>query len=106
MGKIKQIIALLGYAFWLMREIAKSSISVTKLIWQRRLSITPNISWITTKQQSDVARVIFANSITLTPGTITICVEDDRLLVHSLTKDGRRDLQDGEMDNRIRKALC
>ncbi|MES2214926.1 MAG: Na+/H+ antiporter subunit E [Pseudomonadota bacterium] len=108
---MQNIINFIRYSLWLLAEIAKSSIGVTKLIFTRPLSITPTVSWISTTQESEVARVIFANSITLTPGTITISLEENRLLVHSLTKEGIEDLQNGAMDSKIKalkigKALC
>ncbi len=89
------------YIFWLLSEIAKSSVAVTKLIWQREPAISPVMSFIKTLQKTDIKRVIFANSITLTPGTITVLVEDQTLLVHSLTQEGLRDLEDGNMDGKI-----
>lgn len=89
------------YFFWLLKEIAKSSVNVTKLILSRKLSLSPAAAWIYTKQSSDIGRVIYANSITLTPGTITICVENQRLLVHSLEALNLKDLESGEMDNKI-----
>jgi multisubunit Na+/H+ antiporter MnhE subunit len=106
MSIIRVSMSFIRYTLWLFIEIVKSSIGVTKLIWQRPLSITPTTSWIPTTQESDAARVIFANSITLTPGTITICLEDNRLFVHSLTREGVEDLQNGYMDSKIRKAIC
>lgn len=89
------------YFLWLLKEIAKSSISVTKLIWSRDLKLNPAMDWISTKQTTDIGRVIYANSITLTPGTITVCVENKRLLVHSLDGSSLKDLEVGEMDGRI-----
>jgi multicomponent Na+:H+ antiporter subunit E len=103
MGTIKK---LTGYTLWLLYEIAKSGIAVTKLIWQKHLSVAPVVSWVPTVLQNDVARVVYANSITLTPGTITICVENERLLVHSLTTAGIEILQTGAMDNRIKSTIC
>lgn len=103
MVKARQI---MYYTFWLLYEVAKSSVTVTRLIWCRPKSIRPTISSVPTQQDSDVTRVIFANSITLTPGTITIFVENDRLLVHSLTTEGIEDLLSGEMDNQVKKGLC
>jgi multicomponent Na+:H+ antiporter subunit E len=91
------------YICWLLSEIAKASIAVTKLIWQREPELSPLIEWVATSQKTDVKRVVFANSITLTPGTITVAVENQRLLVHSLTKVGLRDLEGGNMDGKICK---
>lgn len=89
------------YIFWLLKEIAKASIAVTRLIWSRELKLCPVMDWIPTKQTTDIGRVIYANSITLTPGTITVCVESRRLLVHSLEASGLKDLEGGEMEGGI-----
>jgi len=48
-----------------------------------------------------VDRAILGNAITLTPGTLTLNIEGDRILVHSLTEPGARDILDGEMDRRV-----
>jgi len=93
----------ISYILWLIGEVAKSSISVTKLIWQRGYNIAPVMDFISTIQTTDAKRVIFANSITLTPGTITVSMDGDKILVHSLTEDGFRDLQNGMMDGRVCK---
>ena len=89
------------YFLWLLKEIAKASWTVTKIIWSRDLRISPVVAWIPTKQRTDICRVIYANSITLTPGTITIDLEDKAVLVHALEKSGIEDLRTGEMDGRI-----
>ncbi|HAC35441.1 MAG TPA: cation transporter, partial [Gammaproteobacteria bacterium] len=52
-------------------------------------------------QKSDIGRVIYANSITLTPGTISLEVDDSRIKVHALTAAGEEGLADGEMDRRV-----
>lgn len=91
----------LYYILWLIKEIIKSGLSVTKLVWMRDLKLNPVVIWISTKQTTDAKRVIFANSITLTPGTITVCIENQRLMVHSLEYSGIKSLKEGEMDGRI-----
>jgi multicomponent Na+:H+ antiporter subunit E len=54
-------------------------------------------------QKTDVGRTVFANSITLTPGTISVEVGRDEILVHALTRSGARELAAGEMDRRVTK---
>ena len=91
----------LYYFLWLLKEIARSSINVTKIIWSRNLKLNPKADWIHTKLKADIKKVIYANSITLTPGTVTINLEDDKLFVHSLEEDGLKDLENGTMENKI-----
>ena len=93
--------ALLTYWPWLIKEIAKSAWSVSKLIVDPRLPISPTLVRVRATQKTDVGRTTFANSITLTPGTISLEVHRDEILVHALTREGAADLASGEMDRRV-----
>jgi len=86
---------------WLLWEIAKSAWDVTKRILHPALPISPVLVRLKAGQHSDVGRVIYANSITLTPGTITMELEGDDILVHALTREGAESLLGGDMDRRV-----
>jgi multicomponent Na+:H+ antiporter subunit E len=73
------------YWGWLMGEIVKSNIAVTKTILSRDMPIRQNLFTTACSQKTELAQVIFANSITLTPGTITVETEDDHFWVHALS---------------------
>lgn len=89
---------------WLFSEIVKSNISVLKCIWMpKSYPISPLIRQLKMKPQSRIARTYYANSITLTPGTVAIEVQDEDVLVYSLLESAMQDLEDGEMGNRIHK---
>ncbi len=75
---------MIRYWFWLMGEIVKSNIAVTKTILAREMPIRQNLFTTACSQKTELAQVIFANSITLTPGTITVETEDDHFWVHAL----------------------
>lgn len=90
-----------AYYLWLLKEVVVSNISVVKHIWIGNKSISPTLSTLKTRQKTDIGKVIYANSITLTPGTVTVDVVGDRLMVHSLLKEGMDVLQTGEMDRRV-----
>ena len=90
-----------SYWPWLFWEIAKAAWDVTKRILDPRLPISPALVHLKAGQHSDVGRVIYANSITLTPGTITMELEGDDLLVHALTREGAESLAGGDMDRRV-----
>jgi multicomponent Na+:H+ antiporter subunit E len=77
---------------------------VTKRILAPSLPISPNMIWVKASQKTDVGRVIYANSITLTPGTISMVMEDDRILVHALTFEGAAGVETGDMDRRASRA--
>jgi multicomponent Na+:H+ antiporter subunit E len=89
------------YAPWLMKEIVLSNLSVARVILDPKLPIHPRILRIPASQKTDVGRVIYANSITLTPGTVTLDIRDGHMLVHALTTDSAAGLLSGEMDRRV-----
>ena len=90
-----------GYFIWLSKEIVISNLLVVKHIWLGNDSISPQFATITASQQSDMGKVIYANSITLTPGTVTVVMEGNKFLVHSLLGQSIKDLEAGEMDRRV-----
>jgi len=72
------------YLVWLLWNILKANIEVAARILHPRMPIRPQLMIFRSPMKSDVARVVVANSMTLTPGTITVDLKDDRFLVHSL----------------------
>jgi len=92
---------ILLYVPWLMKEIVLSNLSVARVILSRDLPIRPRMIRIEVSQRTQVAQVVHANSITLTPGTVTLDVRDGRFLVHALTTDSAEGLLSGEMDRRV-----
>jgi multicomponent Na+:H+ antiporter subunit E len=98
------LIRLPRYWLWLAVEIVKSNIAVARVILDPRLPIAPEIVDVAASQRSEIGRVTFANSITLTPGTISLALEDDKITVHALTREAAADLATGEMDRRVTAA--
>ncbi|MCT8971260.1 Na+/H+ antiporter subunit E [Microbaculum marinisediminis] len=88
---------------WLILEIMKSAIDVTKIILNPKLPISPTLMRVTAHQKGAVGITTYANSITLTPGTISAVVSERKheILVHALTEDGGEALEEGEMDRRV-----
>jgi len=78
---------IIGYLIWLSAEIGKANWAVTKVILSPRIRLQQRMITVPADQQTDVGRVTFANSITLTPGTITVETEHHSFLVHALTND-------------------
>jgi len=93
--------ALFSYWPWLLKEIVKSALQVSAIILDPRVPISPTMLQVRATQKTDVGRTTFANSITLTPGTISVEVGEDEILVHALTRDAALGLADGEMDRRV-----
>jgi multicomponent Na+:H+ antiporter subunit E len=88
---------------WLIWQIILSNIDVARRILFKKHGISPNIILVPANQKSDLGKVIYANSITLTPGTISLELEDNQVLVHALTHEGADDLAAGEMHDRVTK---
>lgn len=93
----------LTYWPWLVWQIILSAINVTKIVLNPSLPISPTLTRVKMSQKSDVARVTYANSITLTPGTLSVDIEADEILVHAITGENASDVEAGEMDARCAK---
>ena len=91
----------LTYIPWLTKEIVVSNIEVTKTILSPEMDLKRNMIEIGAHQKSELGRVILANSITLTPGTVSVKMEGDRILVHALSFEGAEEDLSGEMGQRI-----
>lgn len=93
--------AFFSYWPWLAKEIIKSAWSVSRIIVDPKLPITPTMVRFKPSQRTSVGLVVHANSITLTPGTIAIDVGEDEFVVHGLTRDSAEGCIDSEMDRRV-----
>lgn len=91
----------IGYWFWLLVEIVKASLDVTKRIWSPSLPISPTMYILKASQPGELGQVIYANSITLTPGTVTVRLDGGDILVHAIAREVGDDLAGGEMDRRV-----
>lgn len=91
----------LAYWPWLAKEMVKSAWAVARIILHPRLPISPVFVRVRPSQRTEIGRVTYANSITLTPGTITVDADAEEFLVHALTREGARDLAGGDMDRRV-----
>ena len=86
---------------WLAREVVRSSLEVSRVVISRNLPISPTMAEFSTSCTHPVDRAILGNSITLTPGTLTLNIDDDKVLVHALTRQGAEEILAGEMDRRV-----
>ncbi len=94
-------LGLLGFWAWLGREIVKSSLEVAGVVLRRHLDVHPKVVTLDATEMDPVDQAILGNSITLTPGTLTLDVHEGRLLVHAMTAEGAAALQQGEMQRRV-----
>ncbi len=94
-------LGLLGFWAWLAVEIVKSSLEVAREVLRARVEVHPAVVTLDAHDLDPVDQAVLGNSITLTPGTLTLDVHEDRLLVHALTADGAKALEAGEMQRRV-----
>jgi len=93
--------SLLRYLPWLMGQIVASSVQVTKLIWGSVDKVSPAIAKVDSSTVSKSNRVTYANSITLTPGTLSVDLDDEHITVHALQSDSIEELAEGGMAKKI-----
>lgn len=74
----------IGYFFWLFKEIVKANMTVVKAVLSPEMEISPSVFKVDMKQSTDIGRTVFANSITLTPGTISVEMCEGEIMVHAL----------------------
>jgi multicomponent Na+:H+ antiporter subunit E len=87
--------------FWLLKEVVSSSIEVARIVLSPSLPIHPELVELPSAEKADSAKVILGNSITLSPGTVTIDIDEDRLLVHCLSSNSAASLRSGEVERRV-----
>jgi multicomponent Na+:H+ antiporter subunit E len=89
------------YLPWLIYQIYLANVHVVYLVWNPKMPIDPKIIRFKTKWRGDLVLVTMANSITLTPGTITLDIQEGEYYVHALSKKVADDLLGGEMQDRV-----
>jgi multicomponent Na+:H+ antiporter subunit E len=88
-----------NYLIWLFKEILKSNLNTAKVIIDGK--VEPETFTVKASQVTDVAKVTYANSITLTPGTVTTKMQKDVFEVHALNSDFGNDVRTNEMDKKV-----
>lgn len=104
--RARQVFGMFVYTPWLVWAIVLSSLEVAYVVLHPKMldKMDPQLIRFKTKLKSNFARVTFAQSITLTPGTITVSMQDDEMTVYALTRNAAESLP-GEMERRIARAL-
>ena len=92
---------LLAFWGWLLAEIFRSCLQVVREILSRDIQLSTHVVELDANDLDSVEQVVLGNSITLTPGTLTLDVSDGRLLVHALTPEGAEDVAGGNMKRRV-----
>ena len=101
---VKRLGRILGYAVYLAGEVVKSAFQVLRLIWSPRLVPEPRLISVRTKLRTAAGKVVLSDSIPLTPGTITVNVKGNRMLVHGRDTSFEIDENDFEMERRVMRV--
>lgn len=91
----------IAYFPWLLWEIFKANIDIAKVIIQPDMPIQPKVFKVKASQLDELGHAIYANSITLTPGTVTVDLHEGMIEVHALTKAAKDGVETGEMDAKV-----
>ncbi len=102
MGTTKMASRLPGYWLWLLLEIVKSAIQVARIVLSPKLPMNHRLVKLTLEDEDAMPGVILGNSITLSPGTITVDIDGREVLVHCISEEGAQDMESGELIRRIR----
>lgn len=81
------LLAALGYVFFFARELVKSNLNLARIVLSPALPLNPGIVKVQTRLKSRMGRLLLANSITLTPGTLTVELDGEWLYIHWVTVD-------------------
>ncbi|WP_049923582.1 monovalent cation/H+ antiporter subunit E [Halopiger djelfimassiliensis] len=90
------------YVPYLLWEIVKANLAVSAVILRPSMPIEPTLTRVNARVRSGLPLLALANSITLTPGTLTVRANDQQLLVHTLIPSAREDLFDGGLERAVR----
>lgn len=91
------------YVAWLAIQLFIAAVRVARQVWSPRPALHPVVGRVPAEDMSHLAQTIYANSITVTPGTLALTVDDDSVEVHSLRPSGLEDLRGGAMLGRVRR---
>lgn len=99
--QIVEVWRFIKYMPWLLWQIVLSTIHVAGLVLSPKMPIEPHMIRLKVRLKKDISIVTYANSITLTPGTITVDITDGEFYIHCISKKVASDLLAGEMENRV-----
>ena len=105
--RLGEMIRIPGYLAWILYKIFQANLHILKLALTPGdlKGVEPSMVKVKTNLKTDFGRYVLANSITLTPGTITVLMEGDELLVHSISEETDAGLRDGTMEQRIAEVF-
>ncbi len=99
-----KLLLIIKFCIKLLVEIVKSNISMAKLLLNPQLPISPGVIRYKTGLSSNLTKVMLANAITLTPGTLTVEIKQDEFVVHMLVEDSIKDILENDLESILLEA--
>ena len=96
-----QLWRFIAYLPWLLSRIIMANVQVAYLVLHPKMPIDPGLLVFRTRMKKGISQVTLANSITLTPGTITVSMEDGQYVIHTLKRPLAGELEDATMQNKV-----
>ena len=93
----------LAYLPWLAWQVVLSNWDVFKRVWSPQLPIDPRMTRISYSTRHPFVTTTYANSITLTPGTVTVLVDDTHMLIHCIAQEAEEGLVSGDMERHCKR---
>ena len=106
MNLLRILLRLPAYWLWLAGEVVRSSLEVARIVLDPRLPASPTLVTLKDLPKGAIGQAILGNSIILTPGTLTLDLQGDELLAHSLTRSGAEALATGEFSQRVKRLTA
>lgn len=97
--RVGRAVLFVPYLLW---EVVKANLSLAAVLVDPRLPIDPSMETVETEADSALERAVLANSITMTPGTVTVGVRGPSVLVHTLTRSSRASLEERDLERAVR----
>jgi len=95
---LKGVMHLTKFLLILLKEIVVANIQVAKIVLNPKMPIQPSFFKYPVKLNKPLNQVIFANAITLTPGTLTIDIKEDYFIIHALTENAKNGLFESDLE--------
>ncbi|MDP2560363.1 Na+/H+ antiporter subunit E [Psychrobium sp. 1_MG-2023] len=99
--KLALNLSFIRYTMWLLGQVVLSSLTVTRLVWGSRKELKPTIGKLPVNKVPKKSRVLYANSITLTPGTLCIDIDNENVTIHALNEESLHSLKRGDMADKV-----
>jgi multicomponent Na+:H+ antiporter subunit E len=100
-NNIKKLFRFTFYLPWILYQIILANVDVAKRVLDPKMPIDPGMITFESVLKTDLSKTTLANSITLTPGTVTIDIDDDTFLIHAIAKEPADDLLEGTMERKV-----